>query len=466
MAFNVFRIAASGGSNANSGTTSSVIYTSSIAVWDGTSQITGISGVLGVVTVGDWVNVASTYIAQVTATSSTGFTLSTTAKYGTAPGAGTVTVTDGGYFASQVAITAIFGTATVYNSTEFQWQAGNSAFTLSGTLTIGVVGTTTAPVWHRGFNTTPGDLDTGSTSLSYPTITAGANTVTFSGAFSIFSGLAVTSSRAGGALTGSGVNQKYFHCQLITTNASTSGLPLTAGGAGIVYVQCSFTGNAANNALIAVTQPTSFYGCYLLGAGSGSTQVGMTTSNGAGIVVVGCTINKTGSHGVMIATSGSASTVIIAGSTFNSCGGDSVRWVAAPATSVLGGAVINNTFVNSGTNGSGYDIDNASGTNTAIPILANNDSYNPASGHLNGFGDLFELNPLTEISNPFVSSTNLSLIPTAVGANAGLPGQWEAQTAGLGGFPDVGAWVRKTTAAGPVSLPINVGTPVGMASSI
>jgi hypothetical protein len=127
---------------------------------------------------------------------------------------------------------------------------------------------------------------------------------------------------------------------------------------------------------------------------------------------------------------------------------------------------MDNTFVNSGTNGSGYDIDNASGTNTAFPTLANNDSYNPASGHLNGFGDLFELNPLTEGSNPFVSSTNLALVSSAAGANAGLPGQWEAQTAGLGGFPDIGAWGRKNATAGPSNLPINVGTAVGVGSSI
>src|SRR6202020_3539027 len=100
----------------------------------------------------DWVNVASTYIAQVTATSSTGFTLSTTAKYGTAPGAGTVTVTDGGYFASLSAITGIFGSTAVYNSTEFQIQAGNSSLTLSGGVTLNLPGTTSFPVWYRGFN--------------------------------------------------------------------------------------------------------------------------------------------------------------------------------------------------------------------------------------------------------------------------------------------------------------------------
>src|ERR1700728_3082942 len=120
MAYNFFTIAASGGSNANAGSTSSVIYTSASAVWDGVSAISGISGA-GAVNVGDWINVNSVYVAQVTINGTTSLTLSTVAKYGTAPTAGTYTINDGGAWASTAAWTAILGTTTVYNSTCLQF---------------------------------------------------------------------------------------------------------------------------------------------------------------------------------------------------------------------------------------------------------------------------------------------------------------------------------------------------------
>jgi hypothetical protein len=464
VAFNVFRIAASGGSNANSGTTASVIYTSSIAVWDGTSQITGISGVSGVVNINDWVNVASVYIAQVTATSSTGFTLSTTAKYGTAPGAGTVTVTDGGYFASQVAITAIFGTATVFASTQFQWQAGNAAFTLSGALTIGVVGTTTAPVWHRGFNTTPGDLDNGSTTLAYPTIVCGANTFTSGGAFSTWTGFAISTTRSGPTVTvTTGANQSFRHCQFTNTAANAAAFAATLSGvSGTEFTKCYFSTTSTATEIVNVgNNIASFNGCWFAGAASGTTQIGILFGT-AMFSVVGCTFYKCGSSAMKTSVTNSGASII--GNTFYKSGSDHITLTGTLTVPVT---VANNLFVNAGTNGSGYDINNSSGTNTALIRVLNNSWYNPASGHTNGLGDTVFDNELAESTLPVVSDTNLAVLSTSLAANGGLPQQWEAQTAGLGGFPDVGAWQRKnTSSSGPSNLPINIGTAVGIGSTI
>jgi hypothetical protein len=105
---------------------------------------------------------------------------------------------------------------------------------------------------------------------------------------------------------------------------------------------------------------------------------------------------------------------------------------------------MNNVFIDSGTNGSGYDINNSSGTNTALVKILNNSWYNPASGHANGLGDTVMDNELAESALPVTSDSNLAVLSTSLAANGGLPQQWEGQTAGLGGFPDVGAWDRSS----------------------
>ena len=144
------------------------------------------------------------------------------------------------------------------------------------------------------------------------------------------------------------------------------------------------------------------------------------------------------------------------GNTYNACLGDSIRITTVPSGNT--GAVIgNNSFFVSG----GFDINNSSGTNTAAIRLISNLTYLPTSGHLNGFGDWPELNALTDGSDPRTSSTNLALISTSAGAGAGIPGQWENLTAGLGGFPDVGAWQRAVSGGGS-DIPREATTPCNM----
>ena len=433
MAFTNFYIPASGGSDANSGTTlSAVIYTSSTAVWDGTSVLT-VTGA-GAVTVGDWINVNSAYIAQVTVASSTSITLSTTVKYGTAPGAGTYTINDGGPFATIAPIktTGIFGTGTAPVSTRIYIQTGNTSLTLAANATFGLVGTTTVPIEYKGYNTTPGDLDLGSTTLTYPTIAAGTNTLTFANSYQTVSAFIVTSFRTGAALVTSGTNGpgEYRHCRFSTTSSNSAAYAFQAQNTSVTCLDCEFSGNAANTSIITQSSGTiTIVGCNIVGAGSGTAQVGITAFSGN---LVGCTIQKTGSHGVT-----TSSQHVINGNTFNSCIGDSIHVTGAPPNTSFSG-IFNNEFLDSG----GYDINNASGTNTCNIKIWNNSSYNPATGQTNGFGDYPTYNQLTESGNPSTSSTNLSLISTAAGANAALPGQSEGASAGLGGFGDVGAWQR------------------------
>ncbi len=145
-----------------------------------------------------------------------------------------------------------------------------------------------------------------------------------------------------------------------------------------------------------------------------------------------CTFTGLGGRGIYASSTVS---VVVTDCTFKSCALDSLYFSSLPGD----GLVANNYFAQSG----GFDIDNASGANTSSIGLFNNVSYSPTSGHLSGFGDWTEANALVDSSSPFVSSTDLHLIPSSAGANAGLPGQWENLTAGLTSMPDVGAWQRQ-----------------------
>jgi hypothetical protein len=415
------------------------VYTSATAIWDGTSQITGISGG-GAVTVGDWVNLGGTYVAQVTVASANAMTLSTTQKYGTAPVAATYTVNDGGQWSSIANIVSVFGSGTAPTSTQVCIQNGTGGLTLGGNVSWGLVGTTLAPVWFRGYNTTVGDLDTGSTTLAYPTIVGAGNQLAVNGAFVTLSGIALTSTRTGGGITfGSGTGpQTVRRCRFTNTGANATAYAVTSQNVAVSFTGCYFTSTSTSTAIVnAGNNNWSFNGCYFAGAAAGTTQVGILTGN-VPLAAINCTFYKTGSHGIVMSSVNNQCT--ITGNTFYKCGADAIHLSASQ--SVTGTVIIsNNEFVLSGTNGAGWDINNASGTNTAVPRIENNCSYNPASGHITGFGDLPEYNSLTEGSAPTVSDTNLALLNNAAGAGSGLAGQWE-NTTGVD-YSDTGSWQRQ-----------------------
>lgn len=424
-------------SNNNAGSTQSApTFTFSGATWDGSETLSGLSGVSGVVNVGDWINVGGDYVGQVASTTSTTITLSITNAFGTVPAGGTYNIVDGGPW-KDWGIFTNFGTS--YGpgvSLRINIQA--FTYTLSGNLTIGLKGDSW-PIWIRGYNTTPGDLDNGSSSLSYPTISCGTYTLTDSSTETLWSGVAITANRNGAAFSiSSNFIHSYRHCRFSNSyNSSVNGFAVSSGEGNVEFTNCYFASAAASSSICNVGS-SSFLGCYFAGAGSGTTQAGITC-NGF-LIAIGNTFYRTGSYG--IGWNDGSGIFVIERNTFYQCGSTAIN-LASNGTSVdAPSLIVNNLFVSSGTNGSGYDI-SGPGTSGYLVRLINNDSYNPASGHLSGFGDWGELNPLTESSNPVVSSSNLSLISSAVGAGAGIPSQWENVTGQA--YPDVGAWQRQVT---------------------
>ena len=180
MAFNEF-YTDTGGNNINAGSTTATAasVTSTNGDWGSVTANrftpngggTPFSGV----NVGDWASIsldAATlvvYLAQVTAVNGGGATLdfSTTAKYGTSPAVGATgrSCRIGGAWASPVAFINT-GTTAVYNSTRINIKAGTYPNTTS-TVVFNNVGGTGLPIWWRGYNTTPGDIDTNN-SLTKP----------------------------------------------------------------------------------------------------------------------------------------------------------------------------------------------------------------------------------------------------------------------------------------------------------
>lgn len=115
-------------------------------------------------------------------------------------------------------------------------------YTLAADLTFATAGTTTQPIWWRGYSTVIGDLDSaggsrvGNTNL--PLIDADTNTdqIIISGAHQIFSNIAITSicQDAGGAVNCTGGNIRLIRCSIINTGANSAARALSVATAGSV----------------------------------------------------------------------------------------------------------------------------------------------------------------------------------------------------------------------------------------
>ena len=443
MAFAEFYMQTTG-SNLNSGSTSSdsASVTETNGDWGNAAanRFTAASGTpFSGVSVGDWASIyldASTttgYVAKVTAVNGGGASidLSGTVKLGTAPstGASGRSCKIGGAWASPVPIHT-FGATTAAESTCINIKAGT--YTLSAALTFNIVATGSFPVWYRGYNTTPGDLDAGSTSLSYPVLSGGSNTMTTTGQYAIFSGISFLAARAGSCLVQSGATSngiRFKRCRFENTYANAAAAAVNISTIVGSFVECWFKVTSSATTCITGSGSIELTGCYLEGAG-GATTTGIGTTGAT--FVQSCTIRGFGSHGIVTSN---INNIRISGCTISGNGGDGIRIGGASAASQFR-QIIGNLLRSNG----GYGINNSGG---AINVeLSSNAYYNNTSGQKNGFGDYPEFGAITESSDPCVSSSDLHLIPSASGAGAGIPGQWE-NVSGMIAYPDIGAWQRQ-----------------------
>jgi hypothetical protein len=299
-------------------------------------------------------------------------------------------------------------------------RAGTYANTTT-TRTFANAGTTTAPIWWRGFTSTAGDLDTEPTSARTPgtdqphfTFTTGR--VVVSGAYQMMTNIAITCTGAvaNNALSVTGGTFKGHRLRVDNQNADVSSRALGVSSTGgndfsACYFKATSSSDVAN-----VTQPGTYSGCVFEGGSDGLDTSGNTA-------VYQCVFNNNGNAGINL-----TSTVMLVAlnCSFYSPASAGILLGSLPASATLH-LIANCIFSDCGD----YGIKNTSGANTANIQRVGNLFYNNTNGTESGFGDMPSLAQQTDSSSPFTSAgTDFSLASTSNAKSKGVPGLFENQS--------------------------------------
>lgn len=314
--------------------------------------------------------------------------------------------------------------------------------------TFGTAGTTTAPIWWRGFNTTIGDIDTDNT-LTKPAITFSTGRFIVSAAHQIFSNLDISGAQTtNGQVVTTAANVRFDRCRFECTAANANGRALYITGNDNIVTRCwiKATSSAPSGEVATTTLRTVLDHCSIVG----------------------------GSHGWVVAV---ANTTILLFNSFNDPGGDPIRVTAAAAIIAVGntlysassdgieitsatafGYLAHNLIANS----SAWGINQSSGGNTNTIQRLGNAFYDNSSGTETGFGDSPTFQDVTESGSPFTNagSGDLSLVSGASSKGVGAPGAHENQS-GYTTYLDVGA-VQRQEAGGSGGVRFDSGMVGGM----
>jgi hypothetical protein len=301
-------------------------------------------------------------------------------------------------------------------------RAGTYANTTT-THTFATAGTTTAPIWWRGFTSSPGDLDTEPTSnrvpgTDTPHFTSTTGRLLFSGAYQIVSNLAATATGAinNSLLNASGGTFKGHRLRLDNQSANASSRALTTATVnGNEFTACYFKATSTATSVAQYTATALFLGCAFEGGGIG------LDGNTSTVVVTGCVFNNLGSHGIL----STSTQIVVTGCTFYSCGGDGIRMSTVPAAAGLH-TIAHCLF----SENNGYGINNSSGANTANISRIGNHFHGNVTDKENGFGDMPSIAEQTDSSSPFTNAAggNLTLVSTSNAKSKGVPGLFENQS--------------------------------------
>lgn len=417
--------------NAGSTSADSALVTSTNGSWDITADtfIATAATPFSATVVGEYASIyndgvssGAVYVAQVTSVNSGGLsiTLSTTIKYGTKPSAGATgkSCKTGGAWASLAVVTSI-GSITVPQSTRTNVKAGTYANTTTGR-SFAFTGTALLPVWWRGYNTTPGDLQTTPT-LTPPRITFTTGLCTLAGAHQYFSGLDIVGANTGRQIAVTGSVITFDRVRGENTNAAAGSIVIQNNSSSTnVFMRSWFKATASATQVVQNTAAADWIGCTIVQGLSGLT----TTTQQR---LINCIFRAQVNHGFQAITSGAVQNII--GCTFRGQGGDGIRFdvlgVYATITNCLFAGI------------TGYGINNNSGANTDIIRRLGCDFWSCTLGNENGLGDTPDYGDLLETSDPHVSATNLSLVSGALAIGGAQPGLFENEA--YTSYGDVGA---------------------------
>lgn len=322
--------------------------------------------------------------------------------------------------------------STTNTGVRYNVKAGTYANTTTD-LTFSGSGTTTAPNWWRGFNTTAGDIDSNN-ALTKPAITFTSGRFIPTGSFQMFSCLSFSGAQTsnGQARITTGANMWFDRCRFECTAASANGSAVSVTAAEVVFTRCWFKATSSAVTVNAQGSGDTFIGCAFEGGTHGLTLTGTMS-----VVVAFCAFNNCG--GDAIRSTGTASRVWALCNTVYSAGSDGLDFTVAPTL----GVVVSNILSES----AAYGVTNSSGTSTAKVIRLFNDFHANTSGVENGFGDWPSVAEQSESASPFTNAAggDLSLLSTSNAKANGVPGAFENQS--YASYLDIGAVQRQEFSA-------------------
>ncbi len=349
-------------------------------------------------------------------------------------GDGTTTATSGANAAWTLAeaIAAVTGSGVRINV-----KAGTYAQTTNNR-TLAGAGIDTAPVWWRGYNTTPGDLDEGA-NLTKPSITFGNASLTIGGSHQWFTGINVTSARTTtAAVISSGGYNRIVRCRMENTNAASASRAFQFATAGNGFIRACYlkTTSSAGGGSSSVS---SFWRNCVFDSG----DFGLALSGTPSHIVTGCLFINQVSYG--IGFSGTGITVCERNTFYNTpIGVDYSGSVIGSTNSANIYSVCSTAGIRNSTGG---DLNRTE---------RNNNLFHSCTANESGWGDSPSFGTQTDSSSPFTNaaSGDFSIISTsnAKGTGAGL-----LENQSYTSYLDIGAVQRQEPSSSGAGIPGNLG---------
>lgn len=441
------------GNNLNAGSTTAdlALATSTNGNWDTASAnrfvAAGGATPFLAVTVGMYASIyldaatSAVFVSKITAVDVGGtyIEVSKTAnKLGTAPTAGATgrSCKVGGAWAG-TAINSLFGAVTIDQSTRVNIKAGSYSYTAS--VTFSTNGTTAFPLWFRGYNTTPGDLDDYSV-LTKPAFTGTSNgRLLFSGTFNTISGLDISSTGAvaSPAVSSGGVNT-FHRCRIRHTNANSGSNAFTTSGNFVTLSCCYFGATSSANIVLLGTNSARVFGCIFSGGANAIQWAGLSGT----VTVTSCVFRSIGAEGFNLSAITSAN-ILVDSCTFYSCGSHAIEFATVPSGLIQ---ITNCNFWAI----TGYGINSSAGT-TGVVFRAGNDFRSCSAGDENGFGDTpgsagtsgQKWGSQDETLDPWTSTTDMTPRVYSLAHQMALPRTFEYEPYNT--YADVGAVTSQNT---------------------